>query len=361
MQSVDFTLKNIAYFLICAIGTGWILFIGDFIIVPMLYGLFFAILLRPLVNRYQKMLKRRVPSLVLAFLTILISFIVIAGLISYQLFEIINSLPAIGENVETGIYKVIEEFNNMLPSVITLQPEELVSQFGSLLSTPLSLLGKGVVLSSNSIVEVLIAFIYGFFILLYSKSIKNFVIYQYKRTHRKDVKQVLFKIQETIQQFVSGMLTVIILLSVINSLCLYLIGIKYAVFWGVLGGLLAIIPYVGTVLGGLLPLLYAISTTGTYWQPLAIIAAYSLIQQLEGNFITPKVIGDKVNVNPLVAILSLILFGSLWGVGGVILALPLISIVRIIISEFEATQPISLLMRADIRSLKDKFKELAHQ
>ncbi|NNF34788.1 MAG: AI-2E family transporter, partial [Saprospiraceae bacterium] len=86
---------------------------------------------------------------------------------------------------------------------------------------------------------------------------------------------------------------------------------------------------------------------------------YGIVQQLEGNLITPKVVGDKVNVNPFAAIVALLFFGTLWGIGGVILALPAISIIRIILNEYEATKPISLLLGADIGDNAREFKRLA--
>ena len=112
-----------------------------------------------------------------------------------------------------------------------------------------------------------------------------------------------------------------LILGVLNSFGLWLIGIDYPVFWGFLGAFLAIIPYIGTAIGGLLPFLYALATTSTLWQPMAVIGWFVLVQQIEGNLITPKVLGSSVKVNPFAAIFALFFGGYLWGIPGLILAI----------------------------------------
>lgn len=167
--------------------------------------------------------------------------------------------------------------------------------------------------------------------------------------------QVFNKIKKTVQSYVGGMGVVVIILTVLNTVGLYFIGIDYPLFWGALAGVLAIIPFIGTLIGGLLPLLYSISTSDYTWQPIAVATYYFAVQQLEGNFITPKVIGDKVNINPLFAIFALLFFGSFWGIAGVVLALPLISIIRIVFSYVEATKPLAILMSSNISKKSHKF------
>ena len=108
-----------------------------------------------------------------------------------------------------------------------------------------------------------------------------------------------------------------------------------------------------------MPALYSFATSDNPYEPLLVIVFYAIVQQIEGNLITPKIVGDKVDINPLFAIIAIILFGSIWGVGGVVLALPVISIVRIILEHFEETKPLALLLSSDIDSNSDQFEDLA--
>jgi predicted PurR-regulated permease PerM len=139
-----------------------------------------------------------------------------------------------------------------------------------------------------------------------------------------------------------------LVLGVLNSAGLYFIGIKYALVWGFLGALLAVVPYIGTTVGGLLPFMYAVATTSTVWQPTAVVVLYAIVQFVEGNFITPKIVGNSVKINALAAVLSIILGALIWGVPGVILAIPLLAMLRIILDHITSFKPVALLLSDDL-------------
>lgn len=159
------------------------------------------------------------------------------------------------------------------------------------------------------------------------------------------------------QKYLYGLLTVMAILAFLNSVGLLIIGIKYAVFWGVLAALLSIIPYIGTTLGGTLPFLYAVATAGNWWQPLAVVALYATIQQLEGNIITPKVVGSSVAINPLVALLAIIVGGFVWGVVGIILAIPIAGVIKILLDNNPNTRAYGFLLGNLMSSKEDEFRD----
>ena len=140
------------------------------------------------------------------------------------------------------------------------------------------------------------------------------------------------------------MLIVMVILAILNGLSLYLIGVKYAFTWGVIIGALAIIPYAGTFIGLLLPLTYSFISSTDYRQPLAIFICYLVIQQIEGNLLTPKIVGDKLKVNPFIIIIMILVFGKIWGLDGVIICLPLVGVAKSIMEEYEGSQIIAKLI-----------------
>ena len=144
------------------------------------------------------------------------------------------------------------------------------------------------------------------------------------------VQKVLAKIRRLVGSYLVGMLLVIALLACVYSLGLWLIGLPNPLFWGSMAAILAIIPYIGTFIGGLLPFVYALLFMNSFWQPIAVVALFVIVQQIEGNFITPKVVGDRVDLNPLAAILALFVWAFIWGIGGMIIALPLTAILKIL-------------------------------
>jgi len=339
------TLSNIAYTLFIVLASGWVLQVGSSIILPVIFAIILAIFLRPLEKKIQALVHWKFLSITLCYLSLIIPIILITTLFSIQFMNILDSLPSIGESLESGMDKILSQLKNWIPLINT---DKLLSSDNQNLLKPLGFIGKGFATTTSFLTSLGLTLIYSFFFLYYQNNIKKFLLFQFKKKSRPEIKQTLIEIKDTIQAYLSGVGVVILVLAVMNSIGLSIIGIEYALFWGLLGGLLAIIPYVGTLLGGLLPFLFALSTADASWQPIAVLVYYSLIQILEGNLITPKIVGDKVDINPLFAILSIVFFGSFWGIAGVILALPVISILKIVLANFEETKAYAMLLSTEL-------------
>lgn len=356
----DRYLKRTVYIIIIVFALGYLLKAGTAIILPFLYAILLALFL---VSIDRWMLKRiKIPwlSIMLTFSVILIPLILIFILVSAQLQTIISTLPSITGNIEDGAVKVISYIESLIPGLKMDLRSLLLNNLNTIIDAPISFIRKGVVSSTSILISVAMCFLYTFFLLLYRKSFQTFIIYQFNPNNQGDIKDALKEIRDTIESYVGGVGIVMIILSVLNTLGLWIIGISYPLFWGTLGGLLAIIPYVGTTIGGLLPFLYALATTDTLWQPIALAIYYFVVQQLEGNIITPKIVGNKVDINPLFALISLIFFAYFWGVAGIILALPVISIVKIILEQSVKTESIALLMSAEIDSV-EQYKRISER
>lgn len=325
---------------------------------PFIFATILAIFLYPINKKINKKIKYDWLSITLSFFSVLIPVSLIGMLFSYQLIEIIDSLPSISKSLKQGAESAINWIQGFIPAIKVDPAKYLTENIGSNIDGPINMVKQSLMSSTSFIIALFLTFIYTFLILYYRKSIKNFLLYQFEKQSRSDMRETLTKIKLTVQSYIGGLFIVIAILSVVNSLGLWIIGVDYPLFWGTLAGFLAVIPYIGTGLGGLLPFLYSLATADNNWQPIAIVIFYGIIQTIEGNLLTPKIVGDKVNINPLFAILSLVLLGSLWGIAGVILALPLISILRIILSQFEPTLPLAILMSSNVEHKADKFQKL---
>ena len=123
-----------------------------------------------------------------------------------------------------------------------------------------------------------------------------------------------------------------------------LLGIQHAVFFGSLAAVLTIIPYIGILFGSLLPILFALVTKDSLWYPVGVALLFWGVQFLEGNFITPNIIGGKVSINPFAAIIALFLGGMIWGALGMILSLPVLAIVKVVCDIVPSLQPIGFLL-----------------
>ncbi len=144
------------------------------------------------------------------------------------------------------------------------------------------------------------------------------------------------------------MFLLIIILGFANSIGLWIIGIDSPFLFGFLAAILSIVPFIGTTIGATIPVLYAFMSSDSLWVPVAVMILFWVIQTIESNFLNPKIVGSSLNVNALVAILSLLIGASVWGVAGMVLFLPFAAMLKVICEEFDQLKPIAMLIGNDI-------------
>ncbi len=137
-------------------------------------------------------------------------------------------------------------------------------------------------------------------------------------------------------------LTVIIGLA--NSINLLIIGIDNPFLFGFLGATLAIIPYIGTTMGAIIPVIYAFVSYDSIWTAVAVAILFWAVQLVTDNFLTPRIVGGSLQINALTAILSLFIGAALWGLAGMILFLPFAAMLKVVCEEIEELKPIALII-----------------
>lgn len=351
-----FSVQRLAYLAILLTLLTYILHIGINILQPLAFAGLFMLISLPVVHFYEKKLST-IPSIVLSFVTILVPIFIILIVLSQYLMNVMEDLPSISERISKGV----EQLFSTVSRKVGVTKTELKTQVGdnaeALISAPASVIKSSISFSTDLLANTFLTFIYTFLLLLYRHSIKQFLMSQFTEGAKDMGKKLFSEIRNVSQSYLYGMGIVMLILGTLNSLGLLLIGIEYAFLWGFLAALLAVIPYVGTLVGGMLPFLYAFATTGTLWQPMAVIALFMIVQTIEGNLITPKIVGSSVELNPLAAILSLVLGNALWGIGGMILAIPFMAITRVIFTHIEPLRPISLLLSSKLYDKEEVFSE----
>jgi predicted PurR-regulated permease PerM len=186
--------------------------------------------------------------------------------------------------------------------------------------------------------------IFMFFFLLYRDHLANVMVTLYPTTEAAEVKQKIGNLRKVVLNYVTGMGKVMVILAVLNISAYSIIGVDHAVFFGLIGAVLNIIPYIGPFIGALLPAAYAALTMDSLLSPVLILAVYQAIQLIEGNFLTPKIVGGQVNLNAFITFLGLLLGASIWGVAGMILIIPILAILREIFELSDSTKPFALLL-----------------
>lgn len=351
MQNKQFNLSALFYFLSIGIMLIFIAIIAQNILVPIVFGILFGFVLRPPVKFLDDLGFHPILSIVLVLLGI---SLIISGLIfffSSQIFGIVDGLNDIQDKIQLWFNQVLNFAEKYFSTSKQETKNLLKDNLGTLASTPFSALASG----SSVLASMGFTLIYTFLFLLYRSAFKNFLIAQIAESKREKAKDLIQKIQAVAQSYLNGLLLVILILGVLNSIGLWIIGIDHPFLFGFLGAFLAIIPYVGSFAGMVLPLIYALMTTDNFWQPFAIVLLFGTVQQLEGNLLTPKIIGNKVSLNPLIVIFSMIVAASIWGLAGLILAIPLVAILKVIFENIERYKPLALLMSSDFYKSEKTF------
>lgn len=348
-------MQRLAYSLVSLAIIIYFMIVARTLLIPFVFSILLLFLLKPICSFFEKWIKNRIWSIIATFLVTTLPVLGSVYFFSVQSANIFKELPAISEKIKSALQNSFNWIQERLPDQLETGEDLFQENLIKLVDSFFSFLGGSLSSSTVALTGLVLTFIYTFLLLLYRTSLKNFTIAQFERNIQGRVRLTLYQMQNVVRHYFYGLLTVILILGCLNSLGLWLIGINYPFFWGFLAALLAIIPYIGTTLGGFLPFLYALASTTTLWQPAAVVLMYAGIQQLEGNIITPKVVGASVKINPLAAIISLFIGGTVWGLPGLILALPGIAVLRILFDQINYLKPYSLLLTDHLQRKEKEF------
>ncbi len=320
----------------------YLLYIGQDIIVPLLFSLVLAILLNPFVNFLERKLNR-VISISIAVSSATLVTLALLFLVGSQLTLFSDSWPDLKLKfmalIFNGIHWIATTFNLSTEQIngwLANLKTEGISNSGGIIGQTLSTL-------SGVLVIVFLIPVYIFLFLFYKPLLLNFIALLFSPEKYEAVTDVLTATKSLIQNYLVGLLLEFVLVSALNTIALLFLGIQYALLLGVIGGLLNIIPYIGGVVSISLPMILALATK----EPIYVIyvfVAYTVVQLIDNNLINPLVVASKVKINALASIIVVLLGGAIWGVSGMFLSLPLTAIVKVIFDKIEPLKPYGFLL-----------------
>ncbi|GAB3507454.1 hypothetical protein GCM10027442_12600 [Emticicia fontis] len=275
-------------------------------------------------------------------------FTVLIGVIIYlastQIAGFSEMIPQLLDKLEKAYNNLLKWTSEKFDLSIETQTNQLNTYANQLLARGGTVVGSALTTTSNMLGNLSIMPVYMFFLLLYRDFFREFFYKVFKSVDKEQVDLVLGKIYDVIHSYLSGVIIVTIIVGTLNTISLLLLGIDYAIFFGFLASVLLIIPYIGILIGSLLPIVIALVTKDSPMYAVGVAASFFAIQMLEGNFITPNIVGSKISINPLAAILGLLMGAILWGLAGMALCLPCIAIIKVIFDSVPTLQPYGFLM-----------------
>ncbi|SHE58052.1 AI-2E family transporter [Desulforamulus putei] len=302
---------------------------------PFILAIILVYLLNPVVGRMEKRGSPRVAAILILYLGVII---VVTGLFMYgvprmvnQLETLVESIPVYTDQVEGMVQNIQQSFDNSTipPGVHQIVDERirwaelrLMGMVRQVMDLLLALLGN---LFNFALAPVL-----AFYMMKDLEHLKKWAISQVPGEWTTDVLYLAKQIDHVFASFIRGHLTVVLIVGVLTSIAFMLIGLQFATMLGIIAGLAELIPYFGPLIGAIPAV--AMALLQSKWLAVKVVIAVFVIQQLEGNIISPKILGHSVGLHPLAIIIALLAGGHLFGIAGMLLAVPLAAIARILVS-----------------------------
>jgi predicted PurR-regulated permease PerM len=321
-----------------------LLYISEPLIVPLLYGGFVAIILYPVCIRLEQFGFGRALAILVSMLLISILVFALLLLIFYQYRLFKRDLPFLVVKIKP----LISSFRDYMQANWDITFETPASLLKDTLKYSGTSVGTILVSSINGTItfvfNIIIIPLYAVFILYFRSRLVRALISLAGALNHDKLQHILVKTIRSYGNYIKGMVIVYFIVGVLNSIGLLIIGVKYAVLFGMITAIMTIIPYFGIFISALLPISIAWLTTNSIYYPLGVILVFSIVQYLEGNFIYPYVVGKKMNVNILFSLIAIFAGGLLWGVSGMVLFLPIIAVIKIVSEELESWEPLRILL-----------------
>ena len=301
-------------------------FTGD-VLLPFLIGAAIAYFLDPVADRLELMgLSRAMATTVITLLAILIfvlrALLVVPTLVN-QAINLIGVAPELSRNFSeflTERFPTLLVEGSTLRTSITSIGATVQERGGELLNTALA--------SAASLLNILLLFVIVPVVAVYLLLDWDRMVAQIDsllpRDHAPVIRRLARDIDKTLASFIRGMGTVCLILGTYYAIALMLVGLQFGLVVGFIAGLVTFIPYLGAMLGGVLAIGLALFQFWGDWLSIGLVAAiFVLGQTIEGNFLTPKLVGNSVGLHPVWLILALSMFGSLFGFVGMLAAVPI--------------------------------------
>ncbi len=333
------TSKKIYIFLI-VITIVVVLIYAQSIIIPFILAILFWVIIRVIKKILSRVaFFRRLPRWVLTSISavLLLSFLVFAvEMISANIQHISRTLPVYEQNINKITQSINQQFDVDVMTMVNDFAKDL--NFGDILSTIFSAL-------TSIFGSAFTVLLYLIFLLLeepiFPKKIKAMYPDQKKYNH---VNELIDKIDRSIGNYIALKTLVSLLTGFLSYFVLLLIGVDAPLFWAFLIFILNFIPTIGSLIATIFPAIFAVLQFGEISPGVLILVIVGAIQLVVGNLVEPRVMGNSLNISPLVVFLTLSLWGVMWGVVGMLLSVPITVILIIIMSEFPGTRPLAVLL-----------------
>ncbi len=334
--------------LIATFVVGVVLSLLQAVLIPLVVAVFLSYLFKPIVIFLQK---RRVPTIISLTLVFVTIGAVLFG-ISSVIYASVDSFVAEAPKYQDKLVGIAMDVN------------EEVADFGKKYNLPVEnfdwasivdvtsvtgVLGSGLGTTVNLAGNVILILLYMAFILGATGDFAEKARLSFHRKYSDTIGSIVGRVDEQVRQYLLTKTLISLATGILTTVILLIFGVDFAVFWGFLAFILNYIPNFGSLIAEIFPVLLAFLQFDSIVTPLILLAVLVAMQTTIGNVVEPKVMAFSLDLSPLVVLVALIFWGWLWGLVGMIIAVPMTAILKIIFENIEALKPLGRLMGGPVK------------
>lgn len=331
------------------------LIFGKPFLVPLTFAALLSMLLLPVARWLEgKGLNKALSTL--AALTLLVVFIaVVLFFVGWQMSDIASNTTKL-QQTATEKYEQVKDFVSQQLGISHQKQDQLIKEQQKSSSGKVSGMATSLMSGITSfLTDTLLVFVYIFLFIYLRSRLKGFIIRLVPLTDRGNAMTILNNTQQVTVKYLSGLFLMIVCLWVMYGIGFSLLGVENAIFFAILCGLLEIVPFVGNLTGTALTIAMSLVQGGDMNMVIGILVVYGLVQFIQTYLLEPLIVGAEVSINPLFTIVGLVAGEMIWGIPGMILAIPLLGITKIVFEHIEPLKPFAFLIGSDEKKDDEGF------
>lgn len=335
------------YLQIIFFGCG-ILYFGRELLVPLSYALLIGFVLYPVCRWLERKGLNRLGAVALSIALMLLLVFFVFGLLVNQFVDFLTEWP----HLQSKLDESLADFSQWLVQTVGMSKDVQQKFIGRISDQSsgdiLTVIGNWITASVFSLVSMFLIVIYAVLILHY----RHYWMLVLKKIlpgeREDDLHEMVLLTIKAYYNFIKGMIVVYAVVGLLNSLGLLVLGVPHPFLFGYIASILTFIPYVGIIVGSLLPISMAWLTYDSVWYPVGVVGIFAFVQYLEANVIFPIAVSSRLNVNTLAMLLAIIVGGLLWGVSGMILFVPFVGIAKLIADRNPKWKILSMMLGTEV-------------
>jgi predicted PurR-regulated permease PerM len=324
------SLKQVNAFLLCGILIVAILYYARAVLIPVTFAVFFAMLFTGLSNRMEHHGVSRILSSLISMLILMAVIFSIGFMVYMQSRRLADEMPEI-EKKSLAFLSKVQGYISTEMNVSESKQEELMKKqlqsFGESAGRFLTSFISG---TFGLLAAFVLVLIFTFLFLYQREKYESFFIRISRHADPEEARKLLHRISQVSQRYLTGRALSVLIFTALFTVGFLIVGLKNAFLLAFVAALLTIVPYIGSIVGGLFPFAVALVTEDSINVAFGALAVIVIIQAIDNYFIEPYIIGGEVNISGFFTILILVIGGTIWGVAGMILFLPMLGVAKII-------------------------------